>query len=334
MRAFVTGATGFIGGRVARKLLERGYEVTCLVRDPSKDTAVQLQEWGAELVQGDILDPQSMRRPMRGADVVFHIAGWYKLGVSDSSPALRINVYGTRAVLNLANELGIPNIVYTSTVGIFGNTRGRVVDETFQRDTPFGSEYTRSKTMADELAEDLIAQGAPIRIVLPGGVYGPGDPSVLGLLLRMFLQGLFPVLPGANSGLAMAHVEDVAEGHILAAEKGRPGEKYILAGPSLSYGEVLQMVAHAAQRPAPIMLSSWPVPLLIGIAKMANRLFALPVALHPETLQNLNNTTFWASGAKARQELGWQLRPLREGGAETGAWELLQMRGGKVVLQQ
>lgn len=328
MKAYVTGATGFIGGYVARKLLERDYELLCLVRNLNSEAAQALRQAGAELVLGDITDPASMRASMVGVDVVYHIAGWYKVGLADLSPALRINVYGTRAVLSLAHELEIPNIVYTSTVGVLGNTRGRVVDETFHRDTPFGSEYTRSKTMAHEIAEELIALGAPIRIVMPGGVYGPADPSVLGLLLGMFLRGMFPALPGANSGLTMAHVEDVAEGHILAAEKGQPGEKYILAGPSLTYGQVLQLVAQAAKRPPPILLPAWPVPLLIELAKIANRFVPLPVAFHPETLQNLNSMTFWASGAKAQRELGWQVRPLEEGVAETVAWQLSQLRGG------
>jgi len=321
MRAFVTGATGFIGGHMARKLLERGYAVTCLVRDPAGEPAGRLRNQGATIIHGDITEPETMRQAMEGAEVLFHIAAWYKIGAADPTPALSINAQGTRNVLELALQLDIPNVVYTSTVGVFGNTRGRVVDENYHRNSPFGSHYTRSKTMAHEIAEELIVQGVPIRIVMPGAVYGPGDQSVLALLLRAYLRGLFPVVPGADSGISLVHVEDVAEGHILAAEKGQPG-KYVLAGPSLTYGEMLRLVAQIAGRPAPLLLSSWPVPALIQLTKFINRFFPLPPTLHPETLQNMNRFTFWASGAKAQRELGWRARPLREGMEETIAWEL------------
>ncbi len=325
MRAFITGATGFIGGHVARQWLARGHGATCLVRDPGSPAAQQLQPLGAELVAGDITRPEMMREAMTGSDVLFHIAGRYKIGLEDSSAALRINVDGTRSVLGLAHELKIPNIVYTSTALVLGNTRGRVVDESHRRDSPFDSEYTRTKTMAHEIALEYIAQGSPIRIVMPGAGYGPGDHSLLGVLLRDYLRGRFPAVPGADSGVSLIHVADVAEGHILAVERGKPGESYLLAGTNLTYCAVLEMVAQIAGRRPPLALPSWPVPVFIQVARLANRFLALPPIFHPETLQNLNRVTYWFSSAKAGTELGWQPRPLEDGVAETVHWELEQL---------
>jgi len=175
--------------------------------------------------------------------------------------------------------------------------------------------------MAHEIAGDWLARGAPIRIVMPGGVYGPGDHSVLALFLRAFLRGRLPVVVGADSGMTLAHVEDVAEGHILAAEQGRPGD-YILSGPCLTYGQMLGRIAEIAHRSPPLFISSWPIPALIQLARFANRLSPLPPTLHPETLQGMNRVTFWVTSAKAQEELGWRSRPLEQGLAETVAWEL------------
>jgi len=321
LRAFVTGATGFIGGWVARRLLERGYSLTCLVRTPSSAAARQLQVQGATLVQGDITQADTMGAAMAGADVVFHIAGWYRVGVCDVAPALPTNVQGTRNVLQLAHQLDIPNIVYTSAAAALGNTYGRIVDEGHRRAAPFVTEYTRTKYMALEIAEEWVARGAPIRIVMPGGVYGPGDHSVLALFLRAFLRGRLPIVVGADSGMTLVHVEDVAEGHILAAERGQPG-KYILAGPCLTYGEMLSRIAQIARRRPPLFISSWPIPALIQLARLANRLFPLPPTLHPETLQGMNRVTFFVTSARAQRELGWGCRPLEQGLGETVAWEM------------
>ena len=323
MKVFITGATGFIGGAVARKLLERGYTVACLVRAPNSTRAHQLRAEGATLVHGDITEAETMREAMAGTDIVFHIAGWYKVGVVDPSPALPTNVKGTRTVLELAQELGIPNIVYTSAAAVLGNTYGRTVDERYHRSAPFVTEYTRSKMLAYEIAQDFVAQGLPIRIVMPGGVYGPGDHSVLALFLRAYLKGRLPIVVGADSGMTLAHVDDIAEGHILVGEKGEAGAKYILAGPTLTYGEMLRLVAKIAGRTPPFLLSSWPIiPTLIQLTRLVNRVYSLSPTMHPETLQGMNRVTFWVSSARAERELGWQSRPLVDGLEETIAWEL------------
>lgn len=326
MNAFVTGSTGFIGAHLVHKLLERNYQVTCLVRHPHGEPAQRLCQKGASIIHGDILEPETLREGLAQADIAFHLAGWYKVGAADSTPALPVNVQGTRIVLQLAHESSVKSIIHTSTVGVLGNTHGQVVDENYQRNTPFTTEYNRTKAMGHEIAEEMIAQGAPIRIVMPGAAYGPGDHSVLATFLRAYLRGFLPIMPGADSGISLVYVEDVAEGLILAAEKGQTGEKYILAGPSLTYGEMLHRVARLIDRRPPLVIPSWPMAILGQLARLANHYLPLPAIFHPETLQNLRGVTFWASGAKAQRSLGWHSRPLEEGLERTLEWELQKIK--------
>ncbi len=199
---------------------------------------------GAEVVFGDITDVSSMRESMQGSDVVFHLAGWYEIGAVDREQMEITNVGGTRKVLRLAHELGVPRIIYTSTVNVFGDTKGEFVDETYFNDGPFLTEYDRTKWLAHyKVAVPLMEKGAPITIVMPGPVYGPGDQSIIADVMRMFYRG-FPIIPGPDTVLTFTHVEDVAEGHLLALEKGRIGETYILTGPAIPLGEMIDFWAH------------------------------------------------------------------------------------------
>ena len=187
MRYFVTGATGFVGGQVARQLIAAGHSVVAPVRTPAK--AQDLAALGVDVRQGDVTEKESMREAMRGADGVFHIAGWYKLGVKDKSEGERINVQGTRNVLELMRELEIPKGVYTSTLAVFSDTHGRMVDETYRYDGPHLSEYDRTKWVAHyEVADPMIAQGLPLVIVQPGLIYGPGDTSSVRTTLDLLPQ--------------------------------------------------------------------------------------------------------------------------------------------------
>ena len=249
MKAFVTGGSGFIGQHVVQKLLARGDTVHALAR--SEDSAAVLRQLGATVFMGDITDSASLRPAMEGCDTVFHIAAWYKIGAEDWMNAEAINVGGTRRVLRLAHELGIPKIIYTSTVAVFGDTQGQLVDETYYKEGPFLTEYDRTKWLAHyKVAMPLIEKGAPITIVMPGAVYGPGDTSAIADMMRMFYRGL-PALPGADFTVTYAHVDDIAEGHLLAADKGKLGESYLLTGPSIPLNEMVDFWAHLIGRKSP-----------------------------------------------------------------------------------
>lgn len=320
MKAFVTGGSGFVGRHLVRKLVERGYEVVGLAR--SEQSAAILTGEGAQVARGDILDVPSLRAGMTGCDVVFHVAGWYKTGAADWRNAEPINVNGTRNVLRTAFELDIPKIVYTSTVAVFGDTHGETVDETYASPGgPFLTEYDRTKWLAHyQVAEPLIEAGAPIVIVMPGGIYGPGDTSLLGEMMRRFALGQLPAFPGPELTITWAHVDDVADGHILAAEKGRIGESYILAGPAIPMGEMVDFWSYLTGKPGPLVKvpakAIQPLAPLVG--SMEGKLH-LPDMFSEEAIRMLS-ATYSARSDKARSELGWRPRPPQAGMVETFEW--------------
>ncbi len=316
MKAFVTGGSGFIGRHLIRKLIARGYKVRALSRSINSD--VLLRQMGAEPIRGHINDLPALREGMQGCQVVFHLAAWYRLGKRGAAQAERINVRGTRNVLQTAFQTGVPKIIYTSTIAVFGDTRGQLVDETYYKGAPFLSEYDRTKWLAHyRVALPLIEQGAPIIITMPGGVYGPGDTSVIGEMLSLFLQGRLNILPGPETTLTYAHVDDIAEGHILAAEKGKIGESYILAGPARSLGEMTQLWAQLSGMQAPrIHIPAAVLRPFAPLMGILEGLVDLPMSFTEEAVRSLG-ATYIARSDKARAELGWEPRPLEEGMAET-----------------
>ncbi len=322
MKAFVTGGSGFIGTHVVRKLIARGDEVIAFAR--SEKSAQKLAALGANVVRGDLADPQdkdSLQAGMCGADVVYHLASWYEFGVQDQLKMALVNVEGTRNILNLAYKLGVPKIVYTSSIMVFGDTEGRIVDETFFQAGPFESVYHRTKWQAHyEVVMPFIEKGAPIVIVMPGAVYGPQDKSLIGLLMHLFYQEALPALPGANMMLSYVHVGDVADGIIRAADQGQIGESYLLTGPSLTLKEATILWAEITGKRPPLI--SIPGELLQPLAPVLgalNRAIKLPTVLTDETIRLLK-TTYIARSDKAREQLGWRPRSLRDGLEETFAW--------------
>ncbi len=318
MKVFITGGSGFIGQRIVQRLIERGDTVFALAR--SERSAGILSDLGATIVPGDITDVDSMRLGMRGCDVVFHVAAWYKIGAVDQSEAEAVNVVGTRKVLRLAIELEIPKIIYTSTIAVFGDTRHQLVDETYLSGGPFLTEYDRTKWLAHyKVAMPLIQKGAPIVIVMPGMVFGRGDQSVVTELMRWFYRG-FPLLAGPETMLTYAHVDDIAEGHILAAELGRIGESYILAGPAIPLGDMVDFWGDLTGRPAPALripaLFLKPFAPLLDFVK---GIVPLPSLFSAEAVSSLG-TTYMASSEKAKAELGWKTRPLQSQMLDTLNW--------------
>ena len=272
MKVFVTGATGFIGGEVVRQLRQRGDEVACLVRSPEK--GAKLSELGCELVAGDLGDEAAIRKGMEGCDAVIHAAAVYEVGIppSERLPMREANVGGTERVLGMALELKTPKVVYVSTVGVFGNTGGRIVDETYEHPAEsFTSAYEETKWEAHQVAKRLIADGLPCVIVQPGGVYGPGDTSSIGQLLDQFLSGKMPMMPFPELGICLTHVEDIATGILLALDKGTPGEAYVISGPATTVREAIGVVADVTGRkapkraiPTPLMKAMIPIGPLVG----------------------------------------------------------------------
>lgn len=315
MRYLVTGATGFIGGHLVRQLVDAGHDVVALVREPT--AARDLDDLGVELARGDILDRTSLERTMTGADGVFHLAAWYRVGAHDRSAAEAINVQGTRNVLEAARDAAVEKVVYTSTLAVLGDTGRRVVDETYRHEGPWISEYDRTKWLAHYgIAVPMAEAGSPIVIVQPGLVCGPGDHSNVGAALRDYLRRRLPVIP--DQGGCWSHVADSARGHILAMERGRIGESYIIGGECLLWRDVLRLAEEITGVKPPRL--TLPPALARASAALLRPLAAvvrLPPMYHPETLRVAAGTTYWGSDGKARRELGWSPRPLRDGLAET-----------------
>lgn len=315
-RYLVTGATGFIGGHLARKLRAAGHAVVAVVRDPSR--ARDLADLGVEVHRGDITDRPSLVAPTRGVDGVFHVAGWYKVGARDVRPAQAINVEGTRNVLEVMRDQRVPRGVYTSTLAVFGDTDGKLVTESHFDAGPFLSEYDRTKWLAHyEVAVPLMREGLPLMIVLPGVVYGPGDTSALGEAFRQYLRGRLPATP-AGSAYCWAHVDDVAEAHVLAMERGRPGESYIIAGPRCSLVDAFALAERLTGVKAPRMHPS-PATLrvLAAVMGIVERVVPVPESYSSEGLRVTAGATYLGDNSKAKRDLGYEPRPLEQGLAET-----------------
>ena len=316
MRYFITGATGFVGGRIARQLREAGHDVVALVRSPAK--AADLQALGVTLASGDVTDKQSMAAPMRGVDGVFHIAGWYKVGAGRRAGAegQAINVDGTRNVLALMQELGIGRGVYTSTLAINSDTHGKLVDESYRFTGQHISEYDRTKAAAHAIAEQFMAGGLPLVTLMPGLIYGPGDTSSVRTTLVQYLQGKLPAIP-QRTAYSWAHVDDIAAVHIKALQEGRAGATYIVAGPTYTLVEALHMAQAITGIPAPRSLPPALFATMARLAGLVEPLAPLPDLYTSEGLRVLAGVTYIGDAAKARRELGYAPRPLAEGLAAT-----------------
>ncbi|HKB51614.1 MAG TPA: NAD-dependent epimerase/dehydratase family protein [Solirubrobacterales bacterium] len=318
MKVFVTGGTGFIGGTVVRQLRERGDDVVCLVRTPEK--ASKVTDLGAEPISGDLGDAEAIRNGMEGCDAVVHAAAMYEVGIpARQHPAMwEANVAGTECVMKAALEAKVAKTVYVSTCGVFGNTHGKIVDETYQHPgKEFTSYYEETKLEAHRIVKRMIEDGLPAVIVQPGGVYGPDDTSQVADLLQEFFAGKLLLLPFPELGICMTHVEDIAGGILLALDKGRIGETYVLSGPVTTMREAIETVAAASGRRAP--KHAMPTPLIKAmtpIGPLVGKLLGQPPNLR-ELISSADGVTFWASHEKASRELGYAPRGMEEGLRQT-----------------
>jgi dihydroflavonol-4-reductase len=320
MRAFVTGGTGFIGGRLIERLRERGDDVVALVRSPEK--ASNLEELGCKLLQGDLsrASLDAIRQGAQGSDAVFHVAAVYKVGIpkSEHKAMHDANVAGTERVLGAAVSAKVKRIVYVSTVGVFGNTHGEIVDETYKRPEPdFLSCYEETKYRAHQHALKRIASGAPIVIVQPGGVYGPGDHSEIGNFIDQTRSGKLRMLMFPELGFNLVHVDDVVEGILLAHDKGEVGESYVLGGEISTMRQLIEKTAElsdqkAPKREMPVAMMKMAKP----IGPVVGKLMGFPPNLG-ELIRSSDGVTYWASHDKAREQLGYNPRDLETGLRET-----------------
>ena len=307
VRYAVTGSTGFVGGELVRQLRAAGHSVTVLVRSPSAPDP--------SVVRGDLSSSAALDELCRDVDGLFHVAGWYKLGTRDPDQGRRVNVDGTRNVLDAARRAGVARVVYTSTLAVNSDTHGAVVDESYRFIGRHLSTYDETKAQAHDIAVEAAAAGQPVVIVMPGLVYGPGDTALTGSMIRDVARGRRVMVP-AGGGVCWGYIVDIARGHILAMQRGIGGQSYMLAGPRapLSYG--LGQVAAIAGTRRPVTLSRAMVSLTAYLTGPLGRVMPLPSEYAAESLRS-SLATYYGTPAKAERELGWNCRGIAEGLRET-----------------
>jgi dihydroflavonol-4-reductase len=305
-----------VGGAVIRRLRELGDEVVALVRTPQR--AGHLAELGVELVADDLSDVDRLIETLREADGVVHAAGSYRIGIrkNERGAMWDANVGTTTRILDAAETAGTPRIVYVSTCNVFGNTHGTVVDEAYRRDLRDGflSWYDETKYGAHEVAEQRIRAKAPIVVVLPSQVYGPGDPSGFGEQLRAAHEGKLRYRAADDVGVGLVHVDDLAVGIVAALDHGETGQAYVLSGPTTTLREAIEIAARVGGRKSPPL--HVPTRLLELFAPVGG-LIGQP-GLH-EVISASSGVTYWASAAKAQRELGFEPRPIETGLRDTFA---------------
>jgi dihydroflavonol-4-reductase len=311
MRCLVTGAAGFVGSNLVHRLVEQGHNVRGLVRPGSDRRGLAgAGEW--EPVEGELTDAVSLRPLLRGCDWCFHVAASYHLWLRDYAPMFATNVQGTRTVIEAAAAAGCSRIVYTSTVGCIGlphQEQGRWVptDETAQAsEAQMTNAYKQSKWRAEQVALELAGRGLPVVIVNPSAPVGPRDvkPTPTGRVILDFLNGR---LPGyVDTGLNWVHVGDVAAGHILAAERGKVGERYILghAEGNWTMRKTLDVLAELSGLPAPRMRVPYPVALVAAYASETLAALTRRPPRAPLAGVRMARYRMWFNPAKAIRELG------------------------------
>jgi dihydroflavonol-4-reductase len=317
----VTGANGFVGAAVVRALLARGEPVRALVRSGSN--TVNLDELAAEIVSGDITDPGSLRVAASGCSTVLHVAADYRLWVPDERAMYRTNVEGSVNVLEAAHAVGVERMVYTSSVAVLGINPDRTASD---EQTPVSVEemigpYKRSKFLAEQAVRERARElGFPVVTVNPSTPIGPGDfrPTPTGRIIVDAALGKMPAY--VDTGLNIVHVDDVAEGHLLARDAGKPGERYILGGADLSLKEILAMVAKlSGRKPPSVRLPRAAVYPVAVVSEALARLFGTEPLVTRDELRMAKKHMYFSSN-KAENELGYRWREAEQAIVDALAW--------------
>ncbi|MEO1427531.1 MAG: NAD-dependent epimerase/dehydratase family protein [Cyanobacteria bacterium J06633_8] len=308
MKALVTGANGFTGSHLVKALVRRGDSVVGLVRKSSDLT--RLKDTEIQLVTGDIADRNALRQAMQDVDMVFHTAAFVELGLVDAEKMERVNVEGTQAVLEIAKEMEISKMVYCSTIGIYGDTQGEVIDETFERtQQDFSSAYDSTKYEAQQLVDNYAVIGFPVVSVMPSGIYGPDDPH-FGPVFKLFLQGKLKLWVGGDRITGIVHVDDLVNAMILAAEKGERGEHYIISAGELPLREMFEIISEKTGIPTPVEVPQPIARLIANILDPLGKLLSWNPPIGKERIHYIYDRCVRVDAKKARDKLGWEPRSL------------------------
>lgn len=326
MKYLITGSTGYIGTQLAKRLTGDGHHVNALFRSEAK--AGELQNLpGLTLCQGDLFDKESLQRAAKGCDAVFHVAAFAKPWDKDPQTFYRYNVEGAVNVFEAAKKAGAKRVVFTSTAGVISPSRGnKPSDEDTPRKLDYFTEYERSKAQAEEEAVKFTQNGLEVVTVNPTRVYGPGllsDSNGVTRMIKMYIKGKFRILPGDGTSIGnYAYIDDVVAGHLLAMEKGKPGERYILGGENVSFNEFFNLLSDLTGKS--VKMYKMPIPVMNLAARFmevrANLTGKPPLLTPPWVKKYLYNWEL--SSAKAIGELGYAPLSLELGMSKTVDWIL------------
>lgn len=321
--AFLTGGTGFVGANLARLLLKEGFQVRCLVRKSSDRR--NLDGLDVELVEGDLLDRPALKKGLTGARYCFHVAADYRLWTPDPKPMYHANVDGTCCVIDEAVSAGCERIVYCSSVAAIRPPEDRtpVTEESkYASVDHVVSDYKKSKYLAELAALRAAELGAPVVVVNPAAPIGPYDakPTPTGKIVVDFLNGRIPSY--IDTGLNVVDVRDVAAGHLLAARKGRPGQRYILGGDNLTLKQILDTLSKATGLPAPRFKTPYSVAYIFGALDTARARCFGGEPLAPLDAVKMARHFMWFDSSKARKELGYAPASARKALADAAQWFL------------
>ena len=314
MKTLITGANGFTGSHLVKALAQQndkqGDTLIALVRKTSDLS--RLANTNVQLAYGDITDRLSLQAALQGVDRVFHTAAYVELGIVDAVRMERINVEGTRNVLEAAQAAGVQKMVYCSTIGVYGDTQGQVIDETFERQQKgFSSAYDFTKYEAQQLVDRSAAAGFPIVSVMPSGIFGADDPH-FGPVMDTFLKGRLKVWAGGDRITGIVHVVDLVNAMILAADQAPAGSHYIISTGDLSTRAMFQFLSQETGISAPAEIPQPVVRLAGNILEPIGRLLNWQPPISRERVHYIYDRCVRVSGDKARRELGWNPRSVEE----------------------
>ncbi len=333
-RVLITGATGFIGSNLAKFLEAKGFFLKLLCR-PTSDFSNFLND-SVEICLGNILDVQSLERAIEGCDFVFHLAAYAKNWAKDPGSFFEVNVKGTRNVLEVSRKAGVKKVIHTSTCMTFGSSKTMPVDESWRREEDFFTEYERTKSRAEEVADIFFKEGLPVVIVSPTRLFGPGllsEANSVTRMIKLYLQKKWRLILSDGTSVGnYAYIKDVVEGMWLALLRGKPGEKYILGGENLSYNRFFEVLGAISGK----KYRMFHIPLWMAFTFSRLQLFlAKKLSIYPLLTPGWVKVFArnWAfSSEKAKKELGYRITPFQDALTHTVAWlqkEVLGERGRK-----
>jgi dihydroflavonol-4-reductase len=315
MRILVTGGTGLVGGSIVRALLQQENQVRVLARQKSKTE--HLTAHGVEVAYGDILNIHSIKKALEGCDTLYHAAALYDLWSLDEQALMKTECEGTRNALDAALAGNIKKVIYTSTAVTIGEKRGEVGTETTKHRGYFLSKYERAKFEAEQIARSYLNKGVPLIIVNPASVYGQGDLKPSGRAVIDLINGRMPGLfKGSNS---FVYLDDVGVGHILAADKGTVGQRYILCGNTVTLSEWGRLICKLSGVRTPPTLPTFLAGMYALFGELASRFTKHPPVLSWETFRTVSHG-FQVNGSKAKKELGVEYTSLEEGLGKAILW--------------